>query len=99
LKSEIAAKLHAKGVKAYSLEALAKDEVKDQTVVGSCDGGSKKTSEPARRSSGGRNGQESDIVASRRAATDVILVVFPVKKHGPGIVANSLLATPSGDPV
>jgi hypothetical protein len=42
LKSEIAAKLDAKGVKAYSLEALAKDEVKDQTVVGSCDGGSKK---------------------------------------------------------
>jgi len=42
LKSEIAAKLDAKGVKSYSLEAVGNDEVKDQKVVGSCDGGTKK---------------------------------------------------------
>jgi len=42
LKSEIAAKLDAKGVKSYSLEAVGSDDVKDQKVVGSCDGGTKK---------------------------------------------------------
>jgi hypothetical protein len=42
LKSEIAAKLDAKGVKSYSLEAIGNEEVKDQKVVGSCDGGTKK---------------------------------------------------------
>lgn len=42
LKSEIATKLDAKGVKAYSLEIVAKDQDTDAKVVGSCEGGSKK---------------------------------------------------------
>lgn len=42
LKSEIDAKLQAKGVKSYSLEIVPNDKVKDEKVVGSCDGGSKK---------------------------------------------------------
>jgi len=42
LKSEIAAKLDAKGVKEYTLEIVPNDQVKDQTVVGSCEGGTKK---------------------------------------------------------
>ena len=42
LKSEIAAKLDAKGVKNYQLEIVASADVKDQTVVGSCEGGTKK---------------------------------------------------------
>ena len=42
LKSEIDAKLQAKGVKSYSLEIVPNDQVKDEKVVGSCDGGTKK---------------------------------------------------------
>ncbi len=42
LKTEVAAKLDAKGVKNYTLEAVATADVKDQKVVGSCEGGSKK---------------------------------------------------------
>jgi hypothetical protein len=42
LKSEIEAKLKAKGVKSYSLEIVPNDQVKDGKVVGSCDGGTKK---------------------------------------------------------
>ncbi|MBH9575492.1 DUF1161 domain-containing protein [Inhella proteolytica] len=42
LKTEIAAKLDAKGVKGYTLDIVATDQVADQTVVGSCEGGSKK---------------------------------------------------------
>lgn len=42
LKSEIAARLDARGVKSYQLEVIAAAEVKDQTVVGSCEGGTKK---------------------------------------------------------
>ena len=42
VKSEIAAKLDAKGVKAYTLDIVADDAVKDQKVVGSCEGGTKK---------------------------------------------------------
>ncbi|MEK6651664.1 MAG: DUF1161 domain-containing protein [Nitrospirota bacterium] len=42
LKSEIAAKLDAKGVKGYSLEIVAPENVKDAKVVGSCDGGTKR---------------------------------------------------------
>ena len=42
LKSEIDAKLQEKGVKGYTLEIVANEEVKDQKVVGSCEGGSKK---------------------------------------------------------
>lgn len=42
LKTEIAAKMDAKGVKGYTLEAVASDQVKDEKVVGSCEGGTKK---------------------------------------------------------
>lgn len=42
LKSEIDAKLQAKDVKNYTLEIVASNAVKDQKVVGSCEGGSKK---------------------------------------------------------
>lgn len=42
LKSEIAAKLDAKGVKNYQLEIVAVGDVKDQNIVGSCEGGTKK---------------------------------------------------------
>jgi hypothetical protein len=42
LKSEIAAKLEAKGVKNAQLEIMATEDVKDQKVVGSCEGGKKK---------------------------------------------------------
>jgi hypothetical protein len=42
LKTEIAAKLDAKGVKSYQLDIVASADVKDQTVVGSCEGGTKK---------------------------------------------------------
>ena len=44
LKTEIAAKLEAKGVKGAQLEIVATEEVKDQKVVGSCAGGKKKLS-------------------------------------------------------
>jgi len=39
LKSEIAAKLDAKGVKDYTLAIVTPEEVKEAKVVGSCDGG------------------------------------------------------------
>lgn len=42
LKAEIDAKLQAKGVKNYTLEIILAAEVKDQKVVGSCEGGTKK---------------------------------------------------------
>ena len=42
LKSEIATKLDAKGVKSYSLEIVPKDQEVDGKVVGSCEGGTKK---------------------------------------------------------
>lgn len=42
LKSEIAAKLDAKGVKDYTLNIVANEEVKDAQVVGSCEAGTKK---------------------------------------------------------
>jgi hypothetical protein len=42
LKTEIAAKIDAKGVKSYTLEIVANADVGDRTVVGSCDGGTKK---------------------------------------------------------
>lgn len=42
LKSEIAAKLDAKGVKGYEITAVENDKVGDAKVIGSCDGGSKK---------------------------------------------------------
>jgi hypothetical protein len=42
LKAEIAAKIEAKGVKAYTLEIVPGDQVGERKVVGSCDGGTKK---------------------------------------------------------
>ena len=42
LKAEIDAKLQARGVKNYTLEIILATEVKDQKVVGSCEGGTKK---------------------------------------------------------
>ncbi|MGZ3159926.1 MAG: DUF1161 domain-containing protein [Burkholderiaceae bacterium] len=42
LKSEIDTKLQAKSVKGYTLGVIATDQVKDEKVVGSCDGGKKK---------------------------------------------------------
>lgn len=43
LKTEIAAKLDAKGVKGYSLEIVDKDkDAGDAKAVGTCEGGSKK---------------------------------------------------------
>ncbi len=44
LKTEIEAKLKAKGVKEYTLEIIPADQVKDQKIVGSCEGGAKKIS-------------------------------------------------------
>ncbi|WHS60507.1 DUF1161 domain-containing protein [Pseudomonas sp. G2-4] len=41
LKSEIAAKLDAKGVSGYSLEIVDKGAAADGEVVGSCEGGAK----------------------------------------------------------
>jgi hypothetical protein len=41
LKSEIEAKIKAKGVTSFTLEVVA-GEAKDGKVVGSCDGGTKK---------------------------------------------------------
>lgn len=42
LKAEIAAKIEAKGVRAYTLEIVPGDQVGERKVVGSCDGGTKK---------------------------------------------------------
>jgi hypothetical protein len=42
LKTEIEAKLKAKGVQGYTLQIVPADQVKDEKVVGSCEGGSKK---------------------------------------------------------
>lgn len=41
LQAQIDAKLQAKGVKSYSLEAVAKGSGGDKQVVGSCEAGSK----------------------------------------------------------
>jgi hypothetical protein len=42
LKSEIEAKLKKKGVTNYTLEIVPADQVKDQKIVGSCNGGKNK---------------------------------------------------------
>ena len=42
VKTSIAAKLDAKGVKDYTLEVVAAADVAGQKVVGSCEGGEKK---------------------------------------------------------
>jgi outer membrane lipoprotein-sorting protein len=42
LKSEIAKKIEANGVKSYTLDIVAKDQDGDGKIVGTCDGGTKK---------------------------------------------------------
>jgi len=42
VKEQIDTKIKAKGVKSYSLDAVAAAAVKEQKVVGSCEGGAKK---------------------------------------------------------
>jgi hypothetical protein len=42
LKSEIETKLKDRGVTRFSLEVVPADQVRDQKVVGSCDGGKNK---------------------------------------------------------
>jgi hypothetical protein len=42
LKAEIAAKIDANGVKDYTLEIVPAESVKDEQVVGSCEGGTKR---------------------------------------------------------
>jgi hypothetical protein len=42
LKNEIAAQIDANHVTGYTLEIVANDDVSGRTVVGSCDGGTKK---------------------------------------------------------
>jgi hypothetical protein len=42
LKTEIAAKLDAKGVKDYELNIVAAADVKSEAVVGTCDGGARR---------------------------------------------------------
>jgi hypothetical protein len=42
LKGELTSKLQAKGVKNFTLEIVPNEQVKDEKVVGSCDGGTKK---------------------------------------------------------
>lgn len=42
MKGELTAKLQAKGVKKFTLEIVPAEQVKDEKVVGSCDGGTKK---------------------------------------------------------
>jgi hypothetical protein len=42
LKTEIATKLDAKGVKSYTLEIVAKDKDAEGKLVGTCEGGTKK---------------------------------------------------------
>jgi Protein of unknown function (DUF1161) len=42
LKTEIETKLKEKGVQGYTLEIIPTDQVKDQKIVGSCEGGTKK---------------------------------------------------------
>lgn len=42
LKAEIDANIQANGVKAYTLEIVPNEQVKDGKIVGSCDGGTKK---------------------------------------------------------
>lgn len=42
LKAEISAKIEAKGVKNFQLDIIDNAEIKQQKIVGSCGGGSKK---------------------------------------------------------
>jgi hypothetical protein len=42
LKGELEAKLKEKGVASFTLEIVPADQIKDQKVIGSCDGGKSK---------------------------------------------------------
>lgn len=42
LKVELAARIDANGVKAYTLDIVSADQVGDRKLVGSCEGGTKK---------------------------------------------------------
>jgi hypothetical protein len=42
VKSQVDAKIKGHGVKTYTLDVVAADDVKAQKVVGSCEGGKKK---------------------------------------------------------
>jgi len=42
VKDQIDAKIKAKGVKTYTLDVVPAADVKDQKVVGSCEGGARK---------------------------------------------------------
>jgi hypothetical protein len=42
VKAQVEARIKDHGVKAYSLDVVAAADVKDQKVVGSCEGGKKK---------------------------------------------------------
>lgn len=44
LKAELEAKLKEKGVNGFTLEIIPADQVKEQKIVGSCEGGAKKIS-------------------------------------------------------
>ena len=61
LKSEIVAKLEAKGVKDYHVDIVAAGEVKDKTVIGSCEGGAKKITYT--KDSGAPAGPKSQVPA------------------------------------
>ncbi len=75
LKTEIAAKLDAKGVKAYTLEIVDKDKAGDATVIGSCQGGTKqiayKREGAASKSAEPADAKEPSKPASTAAAKDV----------------------------
>ena len=66
LKSEIATKLDAKGVKAYTLEIVAKDQDAEGKAVGSCEGGTKKI---MYRRGGANTATPSQASASQTPAT------------------------------
>ena len=66
LKSEIAGKLDAKGVKSYSLEIVAKDADTEGKAVGTCEGGTKKIM--YRRAAAGAQATPAQASTSQAAA-------------------------------
>ena len=58
LKTEIEAKLEAKGVTNYTLKIVAAEEIKDKKVVGSCDGGTKRITYTRGQEKSGPEGSE-----------------------------------------
>ena len=67
LKTEIVAKLEAKGVKNYQLDIVAAADVKDQSVVGSCEGGSKKITYRRGEAGGNSAGSQAGKSAASRS--------------------------------